>query len=160
MSDGGPHQVARNIVLAKLTAAPRTRSQLAQALVERNVPDDVAAHVLDRFEEVGLVDDAEFASRWVRSRHLARGLGRRALRQELAVRGIDGDQIEAALAEIDDDAERAGATDLIQRRWAGVSRLDVATRQRRLFGLLMRRGYSAALAERVIAEVSATNSAI
>ncbi len=92
---------------------------------------------------------------WVRSRHRGRGLGRRVLKQELVQRGVNDENVELALAEIDDDAEYEAALDLVQRRWAAARRLDAAARHRRLFGLLMRRGYSPGLAERVIGEVSA-----
>ena len=50
--------------------------------VPRNVPDEVASQLLDRFEEVGLIDDEAFARSWVDSRQRTRGLARRALAQE------------------------------------------------------------------------------
>ena len=48
-----PAAVARAIVLRQLTNSPKSRLQLARKLAERNVPEDVAEAVLDRFEEVG-----------------------------------------------------------------------------------------------------------
>ncbi len=42
LGDPDPLEVARTIVLNKLTNAPRTRAQLAEVLAERNVPADVA----------------------------------------------------------------------------------------------------------------------
>ncbi|MGH3973165.1 MAG: regulatory protein RecX, partial [Pseudonocardiaceae bacterium] len=87
--EADPESVARGLVLRKLTAAPRTRAQLADDLAGRGVPDGVAHRVLDRFTEVGLVDDAAFAESWVRSRHLGRGLSRRALSHELRTKGVD-----------------------------------------------------------------------
>ena len=59
--------VARVIALRLLTGAPRSRHQLAEALARRDVPDDVATRVLDRFTDVGLIDDAEYARTLVRS---------------------------------------------------------------------------------------------
>ena len=89
--DADPASVARAIVLRQLTASPKSRLQLERKLAERNVPEDVAAAVLDRFEEVRLVDDAEFADMWVRSRSQSRRLAKGALRRELADKGIDPD---------------------------------------------------------------------
>ncbi len=43
--------------------------------------------ILDRFEEVGLVDDAQYAEMIVRTRHAERGLSRRAISTELRRRG-------------------------------------------------------------------------
>lgn len=57
--------------------APRSRLQLARKLAERKVPEHVAEAVLDRFEEVRFIDDAEFARMWVRSRSQTKKLARR-----------------------------------------------------------------------------------
>jgi regulatory protein len=57
-----PEQVARAIVLRLLTGAPRSRAQLADALARKDVPEDVAARVLGRFTEVGLIDEIGRAS--------------------------------------------------------------------------------------------------
>ena len=65
---GDPESVARGICLRALTGAPKTRQQLADLLAARGVPDDAAEAVLDRFTEVGLIDDAAFARAWVSSR--------------------------------------------------------------------------------------------
>ena len=65
LADAGPEpdpeSVARTILLRRLAAAPRTRAQLAADLAARDVPGDAAERVLDRFTEVGLIDDAAFA---------------------------------------------------------------------------------------------------
>ena len=78
-----PEERARQICLRLLTLAPRTRAQLAAALRKRGIPDDAADAVLDRFADVGLIDDAAVARAWVESRHYSRGLAGRALRAEL-----------------------------------------------------------------------------
>ena len=77
-SEPDPHDWARQIVLRQLTATPRSRAQLEQALRRKDCPDDVAAAVLDRMEEVGLVDDVAYAGMLVRSQQAGRGLARRA----------------------------------------------------------------------------------
>ena len=114
--DADPVSVARAIVLRQLTAGPRSRAQLADVLARRGVADDVAEQVLDRFEEVQLVDDGEFARQWVSSRHVGRGLARRALTHELRHRGIDDETAREAVAAIDEDAELEAARDLVRRR--------------------------------------------
>ncbi|ABY22470.1 regulatory protein [Renibacterium salmoninarum ATCC 33209] len=57
---------------------------MADKLAAREVPGEVAQIVLDRFEEVQLIDDAEFAKMWVRSRAQSRSLAKGALRRELS----------------------------------------------------------------------------
>src|SRR5690606_964489 len=57
--------VARKILLDTLTGQARSRKELADKLAKRGVPDELATRLLDRFTEVGLVDDAAFARQWV-----------------------------------------------------------------------------------------------
>lgn len=148
--DADPESVARGIVLRRLTAAPRTRAQLADDLAARAVPEDVAERVLDRFTEVGLVDDAAFAEAWVRSRHTGRRLSRRALTQELRRKGVDDETVTAAVGEIDADDERAAAAALVAKRLPATRGLAREARVRRLVGMLGRKGYSGGLAMAVV----------
>ena len=111
-SPADPEQVARTILLRRLEAAPRTRAELATTLRERNVPDDVAMRVLDRFEEVGLIDDRVFARMWVESRQRGRGLSGRALRSELHRKGVPAPVIDEALEQVDPEDELAAAREV------------------------------------------------
>jgi regulatory protein len=149
---GDPESVARGICLRALTGAPKTRQQLADLLAQRGVPEDAAATVLDRFTEVGLIDDAAFARAWVSSRQAGRGLARRALNAELRAKGVEPEVAAEAVGEVDDDDERAAARRLVERRVGSMRRLDRATATRRLMGMLARKGYNGGLAAAVIRE--------
>ena len=149
-ADADPVEVARAICLRQLTAGPRSRAQLSSALARRNVPADAAEAVLDRFAEVGLVDDAEFARAWVESRHLGRGLSRRALEHELHSRGVAASDRAAALAAVDAESEEVAARQLVDRRLHATRGLDPAARTRRLVGMLARKGYPSGVALRVV----------
>jgi regulatory protein len=149
---GDPESVARGICLRALTGAPKTRSQLADLLATRGVPEDAAETVLDRFTEVGLIDDAAFARAWVSSRQSGRGLARRALSAELRAKGVDPEVAAEAVEAVDDDDERASARRLVDRKVGAMRRLDRATATRRLMGMLARKGYSGGLAAAVVRE--------
>ncbi|WP_168207547.1 regulatory protein RecX [Microlunatus elymi] len=151
--EADPESVAREIVLRKLTAQQRSRSELAKALKERDVPDDAADVVLDRMEEVGLVDDAAFAESWVQSRQSRRGLSRKALRHELVRKGVDRDDIDNALATVEPDDELAAATALAEKKLRTMSGLDRQVKYRRLAGALARRGFSPGLTSQVLSSV-------
>lgn len=147
-----PHDWARQIVLRQLTAAPRSRSQLEQVLRRKDCPADVAAAVLDRMEEVGLVDDEAYAGMLVRSQQAGRGLARRALAQELRRKGVDDDTARAALDDVDPAAEEERARELVARRLRTMHGLDPLVQTRRLAGMLARKGYGADVAMRVVRE--------
>ncbi|KQX63645.1 hypothetical protein ASD06_10965 [Angustibacter sp. Root456] len=153
--DADPESVARSIVLRQLTMAPRSRAQLAEKLAERGADEAVAERVLDRFEEVGLVDDTAFAEGWVRSRQATRGLSRRALAHELRSKGIDDELARATLDQVDDESEVELARGLVARRLASVRGLPPEKQVNRLVGMLARKGYSSGLAFRVVREALA-----
>ena len=150
---GDPESVARSVCLRALTGTPKTRQQLADLLARKGVPDDAATAVLDRFGEVGLIDDAAFARMWVSSRQAGRGLARRALQAELRAKGVDAEVAAEAVEVVDDDDERAAARQLVERRFRSMQRLDRATASRRLVGMLARKGYGGGLAGAVVREV-------
>ena len=72
--------------------------------------------MLDRFVEVGLIDDRAYAEAFVAAKHRDRALGVTALRTELRRKGVDEVTVDAAVQQVDQDAERDRARALISRR--------------------------------------------
>ena len=155
--EADPESVARKILLDQLTGQARTRKELADKLAAKNVPDDIATRLLDRFEEVGLIDDEAFARAWIASRgatrsDVGRRLAKRALAQELHRKGIDREVAREALEEIDPDDEAAAARALVRAKLRSVERVDEVKATRRLVGMLARKGYGSGLAFAVVRE--------
>jgi regulatory protein len=160
--EADPVTVAREICLRLLTDRARTRQELAQALARKGVSADAAAAVLDRFDEVGLIDDVAFAGQWVRSRHAHRGLGRRAIAVELRRKGVADDVAAEALGEVDAESEARRARELVDRKLRSLA-VDTpeqrASGGRKLVGMLARKGYGAGIAYRVVREALAEHGA-
>ena len=155
--DADPESVARTILLDQLTGRARSRKELADKLAAKNVPAEVATRLLDRFEEVGLIDDAAFARAWVAGRGSAgpgggKGLARRALSQELRRKGVDDEVAREILDEVDPAQEEASARALVRKKLRSLSRVDDVTATRRLVGMLARKGYGSGLAFAVVKE--------
>jgi len=148
-----PEETARGVVLRKLTGQSRSRHELNQALKAKQVPEAVAHQVLNRMEEVGLVDDAAFAREWVESRQQRRQLSRRALRHELQTKGVDREQIENALSTVDGGDELVAALALAERKLRSMAGLTREVQYRRLAGALARRGFSGGVTGQVISQV-------
>ncbi|MGD9960095.1 regulatory protein RecX [Nocardioides sp.] len=148
--DADPESVARKILLDQLTGAARSRRELSDKLKAKFVPDDVATRLLDRFEEVGLINDEAFARAWIASRQPGKGLARRALAQELRRKGIDDEIAREALDEIDPDDELEAARVLVRRKLRSMQALDDTVRTRRLVAMLARKGYAPGLAFSVV----------
>ena len=134
---------------------PRTRAELATALRRRGIPDEDAVAVLERYGEVGMIDDEAFAKAWVTSRHSGRGLARGALARELRQRGVDSSAIGSALTELDPDTEATTARALVDRRLRSMSGVPAEAAFRRLVGMLARKGYSSGLAVRTVRDALA-----
>lgn len=166
--EGEEYTAARAVVLRKLTGSPKTRHQLAQALRERETSEDIITAVLDRLEEVQLIDDAAFARTWVRTRHELKNLGSSVLRRELTDRGVNQEDAEAALEQLTVEDEESAAMAVIDRELQRVTvpqGHSVEERQqrdkitRRLVGKLGRRGHNPGLAFRLIREAMEAPSA-
>lgn len=151
------HSQARNIVLNQLNFMPRSRKELETALAKRHIEPDVAKSVLDRFEEIGMVDDAAYAELLVRSRCNTKRVSRSVLRQQLRQKGVNQEIIEEALLVVSDADELRMATELVEPKARAMSRLEPEVRKRRLFGLLARKGYNTSIALRVIQDLEAAD---
>lgn len=135
---------AMGSALNMLAYRPRAEAELRARLSVRFAPE-TADLAIARLKEQGLVDDAEFAKSWTsyRVRHSPRGA--RAIRGELAKKGVPRDLAESAVENIDDDATALRAAVKFARR---LERDDYAKFHRRLRAHLQRRGYAHATARR------------
>lgn len=147
-----PELEAREILLKQLSAGDRTRAQLAKVLAQKEIPADVAAAVLDRFEEVDLVDDAAFSRQYVENRHSGRGLAKRALAYELRQKGVADETVREAVDSLSSEDELATARQLVRKKAGSMTKDDPERRMRRLAGMLARKGYSSGIAYQAIRE--------
>jgi regulatory protein len=144
---------AKQVLLRRLSHAPRTRKELAKDLKDKDISDEVANVALDRFEEVGLINDKALASNYVSSQHERKGLGKNALRQQLRAKGVSDDVALEAISQISDDQEFQAAFALACKKIRSLQRDDAKTQLRKIVGVLARKGYSSNLAFRVAKEV-------
>lgn len=145
-----PEASARDVVYRLLAVRARSRAELRQALLRKEIDEDVADAVLQKFVDAGLVDDAEFAEAWVSERQRNQGLGRKALGYELRRKGVEEHLVAEALSTVDADAEEERARDLVRRKLRSITVDDPEKRLRRLVGMLARKGYSEGMAFRVV----------
>lgn len=145
-------EYARELCLRRLAIRPRTRAELETVLRDKGIDVAVAREVLDRYDEVGLIDDEAFARAWVTSRHHGKGLARRALARELRNKGVADETVGQALAEVNDSTEEDTARALVMRKLRSSRGDRPDTLFRRLVGMLARKGYAPGLAIGVVRE--------
>ena len=155
-AEGGKEAQAKDACLRLLTDRARSRSELETKLSGRGFEPEIITKVLDRLQEIGLIDDADFANQWVHSRHTYSGKGKRALAVELRLKGIDQDTASEALSQIDPEDERERAAELVRRKLKNKPVDDRDKVTRRLVSMLARKGYSAGMSYEVVkAEMAA-----
>lgn len=143
---------AENVSVNALTRRGRSRWELGQILLSRELEPAVVEAELNRLERVGLLNDAELAETIVRTQHERKGLGRAALVNEMRRKRIDESTIDAALDNLGEDDEFQRAVQLAERRARQLTGLDHNTAVRRLSGYLQRKGYSGDTVRRVVVE--------
>ena len=135
-----------------ISRRPWTRAEMAARLRRRGAPPATAADVVADLTARGHLDDDRFARQWVELRS-ARGYGPARLTAELRARGVAAALIQAALAALDrgDELERARAA--ARRRLPALRGAPGARAATRLRDHLLRRGFGAATAARVVREL-------
>ena len=94
---------------------PRSEWELRTYLKNKGHPETVARPVLEKLNQRGYVNDADFARRWVASRRLLKSTSKRRLSQELRQKRISDDVIQQVL-EADETDERSVLRDLVERK--------------------------------------------
>ena len=138
-------QRARNVLLHQLARSAKSTHQLRQILEKREIPSEIAERVLERFTEVGLIDDAAYAETIVNSRRNFKGLSKSAIKRELAEKGVPAPLVEQAVEGITSEDDLAAAQELASRRIRQMSTLTREVRERRLAGYLGRKGYPSSI---------------
>lgn len=123
--------------IALLARKPMSRVELLGKLREWEAGEEEANAICDRMEELGFLNDAEYAARLVRH-YSAKGYGTHKVRDELRRRGVPRELWDAALEEMEDSA---GAIDaFLAKKLAGraVDRKEL----KKITDALARRGFS------------------
>lgn len=112
---------------------------------------EAVEEVLRRAEAAGLLDDTLFARLWVEDRLLYHPLSRRAVKRELAEKGIAPETSEQVMEELyPPEKERPLALGLAQARLERYRGLGPKRRVRRTIAYLTRRGFSLSLAKGIV----------
>ena len=145
------HNRARERALYLLGLRDYACKELEQKLYTEATPE-VAAAVVERLREVGLLDDERYAARLARSLSEVKHYPRRRIEQELRHRGISSMLIQTVLSELEgEDYEQALA--LLQKKY--YNKLNDPDSRRRVIAALARRGFSYGSIRRAMDEMGA-----
>ena len=139
--------------LDMLEARARAADELRRLLLKKGEPPDEVDAAIERLHVAGLLDDANFARQLTRSKALGAGLSRRRIQQELTKRGVAREIADGAIEEVFDEEgvdEDASIERVARKKLRMLAKVDDATRKRRLYGFLARRGYDHEDIQRVL----------
>ena len=143
-----------------LEARARSQSEVRRRLIYAGYRPDLVDGAVMRLAELGVLDDEQFARAWVESRDRARPRGERALRRELALKGIEREVADDVLEERrqtageDADVDVEAARRLIARNLRALERVaDPRARRQRAYALLARNGFDPDVCRQASAEV-------
>ncbi len=132
---------AKATALNLLARRPRAEKELSTGLRQRGYGPAAIATAVERMRELGYLDDADFARRWVANRAGVSPRGGRLMEMELRQKGVAQDVAKEAVDEADLD-DLAAARSVAETRMRRLADLDPATQRRRLSAFLARRGFS------------------
>lgn len=156
--ESDPYSTAQTIALTALSRRAMSRGELAALLKKRGAAEEISLALLTRLEELGFINDYEFARSWSESRQRTKKVARRIIIGELRSKGISDEIIEWITSDITEDAEFENAKRFAERKLSSLARLEGDVAYRRLHGQLSRRGFSSVTISRVCAELGITRN--
>lgn len=120
-----------------LMRKPQSRKELGRKLLEWEASQEEAEAICDRMEELGYLNEGEYAGRIVRH-YAAKGFGERKIRDELYRRGVPRELWDDALSQVEDEDNAAAIDAFLEKKLKGShDPKDV----KRASDALARRGY-------------------
>ncbi|HEV7751341.1 MAG TPA: RecX family transcriptional regulator [Baekduia sp.] len=117
----------------------RTALEVRRHLEAKRVEPDTIEQTVIELLELGYLDDARFAQRFVEDRRALDHWGNERIERKLLSSGVAAELVEMALAECDDGGELEAALTVLARRFREPPESD---RDRdRALGFLVRKGY-------------------
>jgi regulatory protein len=154
--------VVLEAALRFLEARARSEAEVRRRLTTAGYRSELVDGAIVRLVELGILDDEAFARAWVESRDRARPRGERALRRELALKGVQKDVLDQILEDRRDAAGDDGtivdlqaARRLLARNTRALERIaDPRSRRQRAYALLARNGFDPDVCREASAEVA------
>lgn len=144
---------AKKTAMNMLAMRDHSSDELRKKLLKRDLMPEAIDVLIEKLQNSRLLNDEEFAHRFARAQRENRKLSRSVLKRELSKKGISPELASDAVADIDGEEELA--REVAEKKAASTRRLDYAVRERRILGMLARRGFPSGICIKVTREVLA-----
>ena len=140
LQDSAAHR-AHEKALYLLEHRAHSKKELAAKIARTEFDRDAANAAADRMEELGLIDDEQYARRFAQELFERRGFGARRVKQELGRKGIDSEIISAVLEEFSPETDETveKIREIVERKYPAAWEDEKV--RRRAVAALQRYGY-------------------
>ena|SRR2546429_2722774 len=135
-------QQATNRALNYLSFRPRSREEVRRYLRKKETPPELIDTVIQRLDELNLVNDQSFSEFWLESRERSNPKGAQALKNELRLKGVKRELVDELVSDEQDEERALRAGRKKAAMFARQPEMDFKTFRARLGSFLQRRGFS------------------
>ena len=128
--------------LTYLMARMRTVREVEEKLDDLQYGEGDILTTVNRLKELNLLNDAEYAREFVRTRLAAKPVSRQKLYMDLKVHKVPEELIRETLEELPTETEADNARKVAEKFWRQMSGLEESVRRERVLRRLMSRGFS------------------
>ena len=142
-----------NRALFFLKFRPRSRFEIESFLKRKKASEVVKNQVIEKLENLNLINDKEFARWFIDQRQQFRPRGKMLLTLELRQKGISPEVIAEALTTIDASSQTEKAIELLERKINLWREKDIRVLRKKAQDFLLRRGFSYAVVRDAVQKV-------
>lgn len=139
-------------VIGYLGYRMRTKKEIFDYLVKREVEDEHIKQIMEKLTARELIDDQEFSSSFVRSRIQTTTKGPVLVKQELQAKGVTALIADEAVKQYDYGIQYEKAKKIAEKRLNRKSRHSIQKQQQQLRANLMRNGFTQDVIKDVLAD--------
>lgn len=144
-----PKPTLLNKVLNYLSFRSRSKSEIVQYLEKKKASQSEIKEVVERLEELDLINDKGFASELIRSQ-IRKGNGPKKIYFNLLSKGVEKDVIQERLQIIEEEEWVSSATEILIKKKFKWENLEGFKQKQKIYSILQYRGHNSQTIKAVI----------
>ena len=144
---------ARQYALKLLSYRGRSEKELEERLLKKGIAKTIVSSTINKLKETGLIDDIAFAEVLKREALTTKMLSQNGAKRYMQTRGIPRDIVDVVFYH-DENRDFDNALRFAGKKLKSLNHYPLEIVKRRLYNLLLRRGYSAETIMKVLKDIS------
>ena len=149
----GSQAEAKTYALKLLGYRARSRRELEERLRRKGFSSRQANEAIEQLHSAGLIDDEDLAPQLLRYSIEYKSFGKNGIRTFLAKRGLGRELIDKTLSNHTLEIEEKTAAEFVERKMRTLQNYPEDIVRQKLWGMLLRRGFSGEIIKKVIDSV-------